>query len=214
MSWAAIRRRLRLAWVLVPPLTLGWLAGPAFLYAGWRARTRSWVLAGMIFLATGLGGFALVGSDKEDGPLKDAGTVLILGTWGISTAYAFASRRRFLALAYSPNDDRLAAAEQRLAERERALEIVREDPFRARELGVGRPDLPDAYDGGLVDLNHAPAASIAALPRVGAPLAERLVAVREELQGFVSLEDAGEVLDLPPATVERLRGLVVCLPYA
>lgn len=210
---AGVRARARLLWILVPPLTLGWLAGPAFLYAGRRARHRAWVVAGIIFLATGFGGFALVGGDQRDGPLKDAGTLLVLGTWGSSTAYAFAVRGRFLALAYPPDDDGLAEAERRLDERRRALAIAAGDPLRARELGIGRPDLPDAYSGGLIDLNHAPAATIAGLPRLGPELAERLVAVRAELQGFVSLEDAGQVLDLPPATVERLRGLAVCLPY-
>jgi hypothetical protein len=198
--------RLRPYWTLVPPLSLGWLSGPAFLYAGFKARHDGWKAAGLVFLATGVGGFALLG--------EDGGTMLTLGTWGVSSAYALAVRRRYLARVGPAPGPRLLAAEARLAERERALGIAREDPIRARALGIGRPDLPEAYDGGLVDLNHAPAESLATLPRVDPPLAERLVAVREELGGFVSLEDAGELLDLPPATVERLRGLVVCLPYA
>jgi Helix-hairpin-helix motif len=203
--------RLRPLWTLVPPLTLGWLSGPAFLYAGFKARHDGWKAAGIAFLATGVGGFALLG---DDGGIGGDGTVLTLGTWVVSSAYALAVRRRYLARVGPAPDPRLLAAEGRLAERERALGIAREDPVRARALGIGRPDLPEAYDGGLVDLNHAPAESLATLPRVDPPLAERLVAVREELGGFVSLEDAGELLDLPPATVERLRGLVVCLPYA
>src|ERR1700678_3994048 len=53
-----------------------------------------------------------------------------------------------------PRDARLEAARERLAQREKALELARENPQLALEAGVGRPDLPGAYDGGLVDVNH------------------------------------------------------------
>ena len=82
----------------------------------------------------------------------------------------------------------------------------------ALEAGVGRPDLPGAYDGGLIDLNHAPAEVIACLPTFDAELAGRIVTARERVDGFASLEDFGTVLDLPGDHVEHLRDRVVFLP--
>jgi hypothetical protein len=46
----------------------------------------------------------------------------------------------------------------------------------------------------------------------GFDAAARLVQVREELDGFASLEDMGMTLDLDGDTVEDLRGRVVFLP--
>jgi helix-hairpin-helix protein len=109
-------------------------------------------------------------------------------------------------------DPRLDGARQRLAQREQALELARKNPELALEAGVGRPDLPGAYDGGLVDVNHAPAEVIACLPTFDKELAGRVVAARGRLGGFASLEDLGTVLDLPGDQVENLRHHVVFLP--
>jgi len=110
-------------------------------------------------------------------------------------------------------DSRLDGARERLAQREKALKLAREDPQLALEAGVGRPDLPGAYDGGLVDLNHAPVGVIACLPTFDKELADRVVAARERVGGFASLEDLGTVLDLPGEQVEDLRHHVVLLPH-
>jgi hypothetical protein len=111
-----------------------------------------------------------------------------------------------------PGDPRIDGARKRLAQHEKALELVRENPRLALEAGVGRPDLPGAYDGGLVDVNHAPAGVIACLPTFDLELADRVVGARERVDGFDSLEDLGALLDLPGDQVERLRDHVVCLP--
>jgi DNA uptake protein ComE-like DNA-binding protein len=111
-----------------------------------------------------------------------------------------------------PEDVRLDAARDRLAQHEKALTLAREDPRLAVEAGVGRPDLPGAFDGGVVDINHAPVEVIACLPNFDADLARRLIKTRQEIDGFASLGDLGIVLDLPGNHVERLRDHVVFLP--
>ena len=59
-------------------------------------------------------------------------------------------------------DPAVAAVLAARARRDEARRIVSRDPAMARELGIGRPDLRRAYDdGGLVDLNNAPAQAIA-----------------------------------------------------
>lgn len=78
---------------------------------------------------------------------------------------------------------------------------------------MGRPDLQGAYDGGLVDLNHAPVGGIACLPTFDMELAGRVVAARERVGGFASLEDLGTMLDFAGDQVEDLRHHVVFLPH-
>lgn len=110
------------------------------------------------------------------------------------------------------DDPRLRAAEERLARRQRALRLARENPQLAIEAGIGRPDIRGAFHGEVVDVNNASAGALAGLPGINHPLALRIVAVRNRMDGFSSLEDLGLVMDLPGDTVERFRGLVVFLP--
>jgi len=111
-----------------------------------------------------------------------------------------------------PGDERLEGARERLEQREKALKLARENPKLALEAGVGRPDLPGAYDGGVIDMNHAPVEVVAGLPTFDMDLASRLVDARERIEGFASVEDMGIVLDLTGGQVESLRDLVVFLP--
>jgi DNA uptake protein ComE-like DNA-binding protein len=83
---------------------------------------------------------------------------------------------------------------------------------RAKALGIGRPDIDLAFDGGLIDVNSAPAQVIERLPHTDATLAERIVAVRERVGGFSSIQDLGLVLGLPAPVLDAWEGLVVCLP--
>ncbi|MDQ4049690.1 MAG: helix-hairpin-helix domain-containing protein [Actinomycetota bacterium] len=212
-QWA--RDWLRTLWVAFTFIPFGWGAGFGFLYAGLRAKRRAWVVAGVIYLLTGLGGLALVAADPDgdvDTWRLDVGVLLSLCTWGVAVAHAFAIRGAYLDRVGRRPDPQLAAAEKLLEQRAEALKLASDDPLRARELGVGRPDVPGAYDGGLVDVNHASAAAIGELPRLDPVVAERIVAIREEVDGFESLEDLGSLASLPAATVERLRGRAVCLP--
>jgi DNA uptake protein ComE-like DNA-binding protein len=112
----------------------------------------------------------------------------------------------------SPEQTLLDAAEARVRVREDALQLVRDDPARAKALGVGRPDVQLAFDGGLVDVNSAPVEVIARLPNADKGLAERIVLVRDRVGGFSSLQDLGLVLDLPAPVLDAWDGLVVCLP--
>ena len=96
----------------------------------------------------------------------------------------------------------------------RRLLLARERPALALEMGIGRPDLPNAQPAGLVDLNNAPAAAIARLPGVDDALATQIVRARSDTHGFSSVEDLGAALDLDGHLVEDLRDCVVFLPRA
>jgi DNA uptake protein ComE-like DNA-binding protein len=79
-------------------------------------------------------------------------------------------------------------------------------------MGIGRPDLGVAFDGGLIDVNHVSATVLAGLPDMDWETASRIVAIRDDLGGFSWLEDFDQVVDLPLRTLERWRPRVVFLP--
>jgi membrane protein implicated in regulation of membrane protease activity len=205
--------------VLIPLLSFGCFSAAALLYAGVRTRSRNWLSWGAGYLVVNVVAFLLWTQDANvgniDTQIGSAGLAVQLVLLAVVSVHALAIREEFLEQISGGPRRRtsLERAERKLEERERALEMVREDPLKARELGIGRPDLRGGHHGHLVDLNHASADAIAKLPRVDAKTAERLAALRDEVGGFDSLEDAGNLLDLPPLTVERLRGQAVCLPY-
>jgi competence protein ComEA len=67
---------------------------------------------------------------------------------------------------------------------------------------------PAAGPDGLIDLNRATANELAALPRIGPALAQRIVAYRAEHGPFASVDDLLSVSGIGPAILEDIRDLV------
>jgi DNA uptake protein ComE-like DNA-binding protein len=193
------------AWLSLIPLGLGsW----APVYAGAVVRKRSWVLLGLLWSIITVAGWVVAIADHGG----SAGGLLIIVGWAGAIASSFAIRAPYVRLVGSPLETALAGAEQRLSDRDRARKLAAERPAVAKELGVGRPDLPSAHDEGLIDVNNAPASALTKLPGVDDALATRIVETRAETHGFSSVEDLGVALDLDGNLVEDLRALTVFLP--
>ncbi len=81
-------------------------------------------------------------------------------------------------------------------------------PPPAPRIDVGSPQRAEPATRGRVDLDHATAAEIEALPRIGPALARRIVASREASGPFRSLDNLRRVKGLGPATIALLKPLV------
>jgi Helix-hairpin-helix motif len=206
-----VRRLLRLWWVglaIVPFGFLGWLG---VVYAGVRVRRWWWVVAGAVYAVVLVVSIGMAGNDRDNW-VTDVGVGLLLGNWVAQLIHSCAAAPTYLRVTRGPIDPELAEAEELAATRSRARELAREDPARALELGVGRPDLPGTFDGGLVDLNNAPLKTIQRVPGISRGLAKSIVRAREEYDGFSSLEDLGHVLHVDGPTLDEIRRHVVVLP--
>ena len=192
-------------YVLIGPLTIGIVAWAGFLYLGIRGRKRSWLaLAGLYFAGAVVGA---VWSELEGPDQSNSGFVWICLA-AASFVHTLALRREFEERLDLLDDPELDAAEDRAARQEHAREIARDDPDRARKLGIGRPDRPKAFHAGLIDVNAVPAewvARVAGLPR---ETAEMVVAGRP----YSSLEDLDLVVNLPAEQLTQLRHVAVFLP--
>lgn len=103
-------------------------------------------------------------------------------------------------------DDRaLRAAVSRQERRRLSREIAATDPALADELGIGQPGLGEFDDGGLVDVNRASAATLAALPGFTTVMAQRVVAARERYGALTSSAELVVYAELPSEIVEELR---------
>ncbi len=197
-------------WVAVPLLTLGMLTWAVFLYVGIRARRRLWLLFAGVYLAALVIALVVGGGHHDDAQSNVEGAILV-SLAAVGSAHALGIRREFLT-ATGVFDRRLEAAEHRLAVQERGRRLLAEDPVRARRLGVGRPDVPKSFDAGLIDVNSAPVEVLGRLPGIDEELARRIAAARDELGQFSSVDDLDLVLDLPEATLARLRDVAVFVP--
>jgi Helix-hairpin-helix motif len=192
-------------WVLWSVIPFGWLTWVGLVYAGARARMPLMIGVAVLFLASTVAAFATSDGDTS-------GAISVIGyVAGVGAVLGFAPfwQRRMRRLAEPAPIDR---AKARLEAREQAMELARADPTLAREVGVGRPDVPGAQHGDVVDVNMAPHSVLAQLPGIDDATAREIVRLREELDGFTSLMDLGSTIDLPADTVDDLRGRVVFIP--
>ena len=195
-------------WPLISLIPIG-LGAWAPIYAGVRTRMKTWIALGAGWSAITLAGW--IGAVSAGKNNSAAGLLLIVG-WVGAAATSFVIRGQYEQIVGSPLLDATDRAQQRLSDRRRALELARDNPALALEVGVGRPDRPGAIDVGVVDVNNASVTGLLTLPGVDGDLATRIAEVRAQTGGFSTLEDLGATLDLDGGLVESLRGHVVCLP--
>ena len=219
-------------WALVPLLTVGLGTMVALGWAAYRLHSR-WltVSAAFAFVITVVV-LWLSNSTTSSTANNIDGTliVVVLIACGLGITFAVRGRLvrpeptlldaghghfRFTVKAPPRSNGIDPAISQSLAgrhRREQARKIVEQDPALARDLSIGRPDLPRQFDdGGLVDVNHAPLAVIAHLPGMTRQVAEQIVEARDRTNGFSFVEELTGCTDLPPALAEELAERLIFL---
>ncbi|WP_245679650.1 ComEA family DNA-binding protein [Actinomadura hibisca] len=196
------RAALSVTWAALPVLTLGYATPFTFAVAALWRRNLHLLLASVAYI----GLFVLLLSlqpdmGKEDGTERVVG-VLMFVLAVVGCAHAFLIRGRVFdphGLSGIGNEQVVERVRRQRLLRDKARALAADDPGLARELRIGRPDLPRQYqDGGLVDVNHAPVGALVLLPGVTQELAERIERVRSDTGGFMSAEELSAVAGLPP----------------
>jgi hypothetical protein len=214
MSWgdripaAAPRRRRRfgpILWALLPLLSWGLLAPVPFVHAAIRLRTVGlWLVAGLyviVWVVVGPAGVLAQNPEVNDAVAGFSQLGLVVA----STTHAFFLRERVFPPPAIASDPAVAAALAARQRREQARAIAKGDPALARELSIGRPDLPREFDdGGLVDVNHVPAPVLVDRLGLSASEAGRVMEARDHLGGFSSPAEFAVYAELPEATVEAV----------
>jgi DNA uptake protein ComE-like DNA-binding protein len=195
------------AWASVPVLSLSLLAFVPFLaLALARRRVRDWaVFAG--YLVTSIVVLVLMSiSGPADAVSATAGTLamVVMVVGGVHAFVAFRPTRE--ANGSLTSEQALTAARARMHRRQQARELAGHNPVLARELRIGRPDVPHDYDdGGLVDVNQAPGQVLAACLGLTPAESAAVVAARDQLGRFSSPEELSVYAQLSPDRVEELR---------
>ena len=200
------------AWASVPVWSLSLLAFAPFLrLALARRRARDWaVFAGYLAVVIVVLVFGSLPGPNDAGSAFAGVTALVLmGAAAVHTFVAFRPTSALageLASAADPNELALASAEGRMRRRSEAREIARTNHVLARELRIGRPDIPREYDdGGLVDVNHVPGDALASCLGLTPQETAAVVAARDQLGRFTSAEELSAYAQLRPDRVDALR---------
>jgi hypothetical protein len=222
----------QVAWASIPIWSIGFLSFAPFLgFAVINRRRRDWVVFGVYLAATiaMIVSLGAVNSSSGAGAAVGGFIVALAGCAAVHTAVLFRPGREQAVPAGAPagaigaagalagpasleqaNREAVARAKSRLERRKEARRMVTTQPDLARDLKIGRPDLPRDYDdGGLVDVNHVPSAVLSA--QLGLTLAEvtDVLTARERLGRFTSADELCAYTQLSPDRVDELRELMI-----
>ncbi|TNC24839.1 ComEA family DNA-binding protein [Amycolatopsis alkalitolerans] len=145
-----------------------------------------------------------------------AGAAIALVTIIAGSVHQLRLRRERIAAASAPppaEDPAVARALAARARRQQARELAARDPLLAKELHIGRPDLPGDYDdGGLVELNTAPAETLARRLGLDPAQAQSIVDARASFGGaFSAVDDVFAATELPLDTWDLIRDRAIIL---
>lgn len=168
--------------VLVPLLSMGFLTWAVFLIAAAMLR------AVLVWLSTAVYfGIVMVVLTRQT---DDLSVALLAVPWLVGAVHGLFLRPKLCRRSEHANDPAVTKAMAAKARREEARRVLATDPGLARELRIGRPDLPRDYDdGGLVDVNSVPEQVLSSLGGFTAEQAVRIVVDRELVGGFTSVDD-------------------------
>jgi len=220
-------------WASVPVWSIGFLSFvPSLAYAIMRRRRADWAVFAA-FLAATIGlivAAGTVGSGNGGGTAAFGGFIIALaGCAAVHAAVVFrpgnapaasvaasgVTAPGAAASGVAPgmrqhNKDAIAEAKDRIERRKDARRLAETDPALARDLHIGRPDVPRDYDdGGLVDVNHVPGAVLATGLGLSPDEVTDVIAARDKLGRFTSADELCAYTDLSPDRVDELRDLMI-----
>jgi hypothetical protein len=203
-------------WAAVPVVSIGFLSFvPSLALAIIQRRGRDWAVFAA-FLAATLGMIVALGatsSSSNAGAGVGGFIVALAGCAAVHAAIAFRPARSVAPLALGPrqrNREAVAQAQGRIDRRKDARHLLATRPDLARDLKIGRPDLPREYDdGGLVDVNHVPGPVLSGALELTPAQVSDVLAARDRLGRFGSADELCAYTSLSPDRVDELRELMV-----
>ena len=207
-------------WASVPIWSIGFLSFVPFLaYAVIQRRGKDWAvfaayLAATVAMIVALG---VAGSNGSGGAAVGGFIIALAGCAAVHAAIVFRPSRGLSSLGASMpvsprqrNREAVTQARDRIERRKDARHLVATNPSLARDLKIGRPDVPREYDdGGLVDVNHVPAAVLAGPLGLSAAEVSDVLAARDKLGRFASADELCAYTSLAPDRVDELRDLMI-----
>lgn len=204
---------------LIPLFSGGIFAFVPFLYLALvRRQRRDWLICAGYVVAVIITGVAFTALPHKAGQ-NFAGALAALLT-GVATVHSFVALRPGTMASVRAQQQvgqqteasqqlALQAARNRIHQRAEVRKLVADNPALARELRVGRPDLPRNFDdGGLVDVNHVGPEVLAWHLSLSPAEAQAVVAARDQLGRFTSCAEMSTYASLHPDRLDSVTDLI------
>jgi hypothetical protein len=204
---------------LIPLLSVGLLAFVPFLYLALvRRRRKDWLVCAGYVLAD-IAALALASSTSHSTGDAIFGTLLLLLIGGGTVHSLVALRPDTIAsgqaehqieqYAEAGQHAAVAAAKSRIHHRAEVRRLIADNPALARELRIGRPDLPRNYDdGGLVDVNHVGPEVLTQYLGLSPAEAQGVIAARDQLGRLTSCAEMSTYAELHPDRLDPVTDLI------
>jgi hypothetical protein len=209
-------------WASVPVWSLGFGSFVPFLaYAVSQRGRQNWAvfagyLAATVVMCVALG---LAGSNSAATAGVGGYIIVLAGCAAVHAAALFRPGRGepFDGGAPAPpmnvrqsNRAAVDQARDRIGRRKDARHLVDTNAALARDLMIGRPDLPRVYDdGGLVDVNHVPGFVLGSGLGLTEDEVRDVLTARRNLGRFSSADELCAYTQLSPGRVDELRELMI-----
>ena len=196
----------QLAWASVPIWSFSLLAFVPFLrIALARGRARDWAVFAGYLASTVIVISAAASNNDAAGAVAGTMAIVVAVVAAVHAFVAFRPGSETVG-GSAASELALTSARTRMRRRQQARELAASNPVLARELGVGRPDVPHDYDdGGLVDVNHVPGEVLRQSLGLTAAESAAIITVREQLGRFSGPEELTAYTELAPDRVDALR---------
>jgi hypothetical protein len=218
----------QVGWASVPIWSIGFLSFVPFLaFAVIQRRKRDWAVFAA-YLAATVAMIVTLGIAQGHSGAQTAVGGFIIALAGCAAVHACVLFRPSGSLSALPssearpaarsvaerarqrNRDAIRQAQGRIERRKDARQLAQTNPALARDLRIGRPDLPRDYDdGGLVDVNQVPDATLAAGLGLTPQEVTDVMAARGKLGRFASADELCAYTELSPDRVDELRDLMI-----
>jgi hypothetical protein len=214
-------------WYLpVTILTAGTMAWIPFLHAAIRMSRRAILWWAALYLALTVTIFVLLPTAGTE-PNTDSATgalgglliiAMIIGgsiqQWHLRRSLVASTGVTRVTKAPLVQDPSVAQVLAARARRQGARDLAAKDPLMAHELHIGRPDLGGTFDdGGLVDLNSAPASAIARICDLDEPSVAMIIEARTQYgNSFITVDDVLTATELPITTWDQIRDHGIVIP--
>jgi competence ComEA-like helix-hairpin-helix protein len=198
-------------WMLWTILTFGFLNFISFFYIAYRVKQRKWTIWGFIYSIPFIFYIFLIELVTEDHWLVTFGFVLLMVMWIVSIFHVIKIRPEYLLrleaqkgrLNKELDDLRKTIAKEYKQPFEKEL-----SPFTINQNQENEKSAESKQQPQLIDINTASEKEIASISAIGVILAKKVVTIREETGGFQSLEHFGQLLQLKPHVLERIKSNV------
>jgi DNA uptake protein ComE-like DNA-binding protein len=204
---------------LIPFVSGGIFAFVPFLYLALvRRQRRDWLICAGYMAAVIITGVAFAAlPDKPGQNFAGALAVLLVGVGTVHSLVALRPGAMARDRAWQQVEQQaeasqhlaLQTARNRIHQRAEVRKLVADNPVLARELLVGRPDLPRTFDdGGLVDVNHVGPEVLAWHLGLSPAEAQAVVAARDQLGRFTSCAEVSTYASLHPDRLDSVTDLI------